>query len=69
VAIAVLGEARDRSAIALIAPHLAHDYPLVRYYAKHALELILGHPLAIDVGASADEVRRATEQLLGPSNR
>jgi predicted CXXCH cytochrome family protein len=56
-AIAVLGEARDTTAIALIAPHLAHDYPLVRYYALRALELITQRRIAIDVGASADAIR------------
>ena len=63
-AIAVLGDARDATAIALIAPHLAHDYPLVRYYAKRALELITQHPLAIDVGAAAADVRAATDTWL-----
>jgi predicted CXXCH cytochrome family protein len=57
VAIAVLGEAREQAAIALIAPHLAHDYPLVRYYALRALELITQRPVAIDVGASAGVIR------------
>ena len=56
-AIAVLGEARDATAVALIAPHLAHDYPLVRYYALRALELITQRRIAIDVGASADAIR------------
>jgi predicted CXXCH cytochrome family protein len=57
VAIAILGEVRDRNAIAPIAKQLDHDYPLVRYYALHALETITGSRIAIDVGAPAADVR------------
>ena len=63
-AIAVLGEAKDRNAIAGIVPHLAHAYPLVRYFAQHALQLITGDPVAIDVGAPAAEVTRAAQAWL-----
>jgi len=64
VAIAVLGEARDASAVQAIAPHLGHEYPLVRYYALRALERITGRPIAIDVGASVEEVRAQTAAWL-----
>jgi predicted CXXCH cytochrome family protein len=64
VAIAVLGQARDRSAIPLLAAQLAHDYPLVRYFALRALETITGGPVPIDVGAPAAEVRRAAADWL-----
>jgi predicted CXXCH cytochrome family protein len=64
VAIAVLGESRDASAIPLIADQLAHDYPLVRYFAQRALETLTGAPVAIDVGAPAADVRRATDAWL-----
>jgi len=63
-AIAVLGEARDATALSLIAPHLAHEYPLVRYYALRALELITQRSIAIDVGASADDVKAQTAAWL-----
>ena len=59
VAIAVLGQSGDRAAIAAIAAQLAHDYPLVRYFAQRALETLTGAPVAIDVGAPAAQVRRA----------
>ena len=67
VAIAVLGQSGglsgglsgDRSAVPAIAAQLAHDYPLVRYFAQRALEQLTGAPVAIDVGAPAAEVRRA----------
>jgi hypothetical protein len=64
VAIGVLGDARDRSAIPLLAAQLSHDYPLVRYYARRALEAVTGGPVAIDVGAPAAEVRRAAADWL-----
>jgi hypothetical protein len=64
VAIAVLGQARDRAAIPALAAQLSHDYPLVRYYAQRALETITAAPLALDVGAPAAEVRRAAEAWL-----
>ena len=64
VAIAVLGEARDRTAIPLIAAQLAHDYPLVRYFAQRALQTITGAPVPIDVGAPAAEVQRAADAWL-----
>src|SRR5262249_3915224 len=51
VAIAVLGQSGDRSAVPAIAAELAHDYPLVRYFAQRALETLTGAPVAIDVGA------------------
>jgi hypothetical protein len=64
VAIAVLGEARDRSAIPLLATQLSHDYPLVRYFAQRALQTLTGAPVPIDVGAPAAEVRRAADAWL-----
>jgi DNA-directed RNA polymerase subunit K/omega len=36
---------------------LAHEYPLVRYFAQRALQNITGDPVAIDVGAPAADVR------------
>jgi HEAT repeat protein len=59
VAIAVLGRSGDRTAIPALAEQLAHDYPLVRYYAQRALETLTGAPVAIDLGAPAAQVRRA----------
>ncbi len=64
VAISVLGDAKDAAAVELIAPHLAHDYPLVRYFAQRALQTITGDPVAVDVGAPAAAVRTATAQWL-----
>jgi predicted CXXCH cytochrome family protein len=64
VAIAVLGQSGDRTAIPALAAELGHDYPLVRYFAQRALETLTGAPVAIDVGAPAAEVRRAAADWL-----
>ena len=64
VAIATFGELKDRTAIAPIEPMLAHEYPLVRYFAQRALQQITGDPVAIDVGAPAAVVRRAADTWL-----
>jgi predicted CXXCH cytochrome family protein len=64
VAIAVLGQSGDRAAIPALGAQLAHDYPLVRYYAQRALETLTGAPVAIDVGAPAAEVRAAAARWL-----
>ncbi len=64
VAISVLGELKDRTAMLPIAGQLAHEYPLVRYFAQRALQAITGDPVAIDVGAAAIDVRAATDLWL-----
>ena len=64
VAISVLGDRKDASAIPAIAAQLAHDYPLIRYFAQRALQTITGDPVAIDVGAAAADVRQATDAWL-----
>jgi len=64
VAIATFGELRDRAAVPALVPMLAHDYPLVRYFAQRALQQITGDPVAIDVGAPAAEVRQAADAWL-----
>lgn len=64
VAISVWGQLRDKDAVPAIVPMLAHDYPLVRYFAQRALQLITGDPVAIDVGADAKTVRAAADAWL-----
>jgi len=51
VAFFLLGGRRDRKNIPLLAPHLTHPYPLVRGYAKRALDTITGAPIPVDVDA------------------
>lgn len=64
VAIATFGELKNRDTVAAIVPALAHEYPLVRYFAQRALQSITGDPVAIDVGAPAAQVRAAAAAWL-----
>jgi len=64
VAIGVLGERRVTRAVPLLAPHLAHEYPLPRFSAKHAIETITGEPLPIDPKRPAAENTEQARQWL-----
>jgi predicted CXXCH cytochrome family protein len=64
VAIVALADAGDRAAIAALVPMLAHEYPLIRFFAQRALQRLTGDPVAIDVGASAQTVRAAATEWL-----
>jgi predicted CXXCH cytochrome family protein len=66
VAIGVLGERGTRRDVPLLAPHLAHAYPLVRYYAKHAIEKLTGAPVPIDVGQPAADIAAALQRWMTP---
>jgi predicted CXXCH cytochrome family protein len=59
VAMSLLGERRERRATRAIAAELTNEYPLVRFYAEHALELISGEPSPLDLYASDDDIRAA----------
>jgi hypothetical protein len=65
VAIMTMADAKAPGAIARIAPHLAHEYPLVRFYAHRALEVLTGGPVDIDVNQSATHLRPRIEAWLG----
>ncbi len=56
-AVAMMSMAKLPGAIALVAPHMAHEYPLVRFYARRALEEMTGTTIDIDVNKSAAELR------------
>lgn len=64
VAVATLGERGARGALAGLAPLLANDYPLVRGYAKTAMERLAGGPVAIDLDASRDAIAAAAARWL-----
>ncbi len=51
VAAAVLGERRRRDLAARLIPVLSNEIPLVRYFARHAMEELAGAPFPWDVGA------------------
>ncbi len=64
VAIATLGEARERSAVALVARELLSEYPLVREWAKRALVAMLG-PCDIDLSADDEAIERQASLCVG----
>lgn len=66
VAIATLGEQRDRSAAPLIAKQLVGEYPLVREWAKRALTSILGR-CDVDLAASDEAIARAAVSCGAPA--
>lgn len=59
IAAALAASAGRKDLTALVVGVLHNEYPLVRYYGKHAAEKLLGAPLPIDPGAPAAEIRRA----------
>jgi predicted CXXCH cytochrome family protein len=64
VAVAVLGERGARSAAPQIAEQLTHPYPLVRLYARSALERLGGRPMTIDLDAEPAVIRTAAGRWL-----
>jgi predicted CXXCH cytochrome family protein len=58
-AMIALADARHASAAFAIAPHLGHEFPLVRYFARDALGKLFGTSCAVDVdNGAADAIRR-----------
>ncbi len=64
VAMATLGDARDRAAAPLIARQLVGEYPLVREWAKRALTSILGR-CDVDLAADDESIARAAASCGG----
>jgi predicted CXXCH cytochrome family protein len=64
VAFYLLGEGRSRSAIPILAAQLTHPYPLVRGYAKRALDTIAGAPIPIDIDAEDADIEVAARSWL-----
>jgi predicted CXXCH cytochrome family protein len=64
VAIGVFGEQRVARAVPALARELAHEYPLVRFFAKHSIERITGEAVPIDPNRSATEIEVDTARWL-----
>lgn len=64
VAFFLLGEARSKAAIPVLATQLTHPYPLVRGYAKRALDTIAGAPIPVDIDADDASIEAATREWL-----
>jgi predicted CXXCH cytochrome family protein len=67
VAFQLLGDTRVKSAVPVLAGQLTHPYPLVRGYAKRALDAIQGSPVPVDIDAP-DEVISDQARRLQRSN-
>ena len=63
-AMAVLGEKRVEAALAPVARQLVNPIPLVRYYARRALEAIRGTPCAIDLDRPTPEIEAAVRRCV-----
>jgi predicted CXXCH cytochrome family protein len=64
VAFYVLGEARTRAAVPVLASQLTHPYPLVRGYAKRALDSVAGSAIPIDIDAEDAEIEAKAKAWL-----
>jgi predicted CXXCH cytochrome family protein len=65
VAIAVLGATKDRAAVPAIAHQLVNPFPLVRYFARRALES-LGAPCTVNLDRPTGVIAEAARACLGP---
>lgn len=67
-AVAIAGRERRRAWLPLVVAQLGNEYPLVRYFARHAVEEITAQPLAIDMNAPGADLVKAAEQYLAAHN-
>ncbi|HWZ92618.1 MAG TPA: cytochrome c3 family protein, partial [Polyangiaceae bacterium] len=63
-AVAIAGRDRRQDLLPLVVATLDDDYPLVRYFARHAIEQITGAPLAVDLNAPGADVVKSAQQYL-----
>ena len=63
-ALAALGDSRDPTAVPALAAGLAHPYPLVRGFARHALSKIRPVPKEIDIDQDGAQIRTAVARWL-----
>ena len=60
VAVAALADAHRTEALPGIARQLANPFPLVRYYAKRAVDALADRPCAVDLDRPTPEIVAAT---------
>ncbi|MBX3203623.1 MAG: hypothetical protein KF764_01080 [Labilithrix sp.] len=63
VAFQILGDARVSAAVPVLAGQLTHPYPIVRGYAKRALDEIKGSPVPIDIDAADEVIEEQAKRL------
>jgi predicted CXXCH cytochrome family protein len=64
VGAAVLGERGPRSAAAALAPLVGNEYPMVRYFAREAIERLVGKALPVDLDGDAKVLEGQTRDFL-----
>lgn len=68
-AAAVLGERGARAQAPLLAPLLASEYPLARYYARAAIEALVQKPLPIDLDGDPGAIAQEATPWLQEASR
>jgi predicted CXXCH cytochrome family protein len=63
-ALGAAGAAKRAASAPLVAKHLTHPYPAVRFFARSALEAIKGHACAFDLDADASTIEEAARRCL-----
>ena len=63
-AVAIAGRDKRADWLPLVVAQLGNDYPLVRYFARHAVERITAAPLPIDMNAPAGDVVNSAQKYL-----
>jgi len=63
-ALGVLGEARVQAALPAAARALTNPIPLVRYYARRAVEQIRGAPCDVDLDRTTPEIEAAARRCV-----
>ncbi len=64
VALQLLGDARRKASVQAMARELTNEYPLVRTYAKAALEKTVGEKSPIDLNKTDEEIRATADEWL-----
>jgi len=64
VALHLVGEARARADVSLLAGELVNGVPIVRYFAERALETVLGEKLGVDLFQTNEQIRAQAEARL-----
>ena len=63
-AVAIAGRDQRKDLLPEVVNVLGNDYPLVRFFARHAIESITGAPLPIDMNAPGVDVVKSARQYL-----
>lgn len=68
-AVAIAGRDQRRDWLPLVVAQLGNDYPLVRFFARHAIERITAAPLPIDMNAPGPQVVSDAQRYLNEPPR